>query len=379
MTGRADHLRAVLRAELESRDAGAFVHVGSEVDPAIRYCGSIERERATRTDALVAVAFDGDEWLVRVLDDSSTSADHPAVRLARDLRERDVRDPVLTPRDVPHDAALYLERAGFSLASSDALERARATKTTGERERVERASVAAGAGVRAVASILADASVVDGRLEGDGRLEDSEGEPITSERLRRAADVAIVEAGAFPAGNTVVEAHARAGDEPIRAGKPGTSRFEPLRADEPIVLEVAPREPTGYHASLTRTLVAESEGGPERRAHVAVTSALRSARAMLAGGERSVDAVAADLEAEVLAFGFDEGVEVGVHGVGLEPRERPGRGEDLPDECVLRLEAAVTDPEWWRVEVADLLALESDGPRWLESPSRSLAPDAFEV
>ncbi|WP_255193271.1 M24 family metallopeptidase [Natronobeatus ordinarius] len=357
MTERDEHRRAAIRAELESRDAGAFVHVGTGEEPSVAYCGVDGHERAIANDATVAVAFDGDAWLV--VDEASVDG-HPADRLARELRERDVATPLLTPQDVPHDAALYLEQAGFSLASSDVLERARATKTSDERDRIDRASAAASAGVRAAAAVLADATVVDGRLE-------AEGEAVTPERLRRTVDGAIVEAGAFPAGNTVV-------DEGVTSER--REAAEPLRAGEPIVLEATPRGPTGYHGSLARTLVVESEGGPERRAHVAVTSALRSARAMLVGGDQPLEAVEADLEAEVRSFGFDEGVEAAVHGVGLEPREWPGHGDEIAVGSVVRLEAAVTDADAGCVRVADLLALEANGPRWLASPSRSLSPAA---
>ena len=359
MTGRDEHLQRTIRAELESRDAGAFVHVGTATEPALRYCVTA-LEAPTGPSSLVALAFDGEEWFV--VDETKTT-DHPADRLARELRERGVSAPVLSPRDVPHDAALYLEGAGLSLASSDVLDRARATKTTDERDRIERTNAAAGAGVRAGAALLAASTVVEGRLE-----EEMGGEPVTPERLRRAIDVAIVEAGAFPAGNTVVSAG--------RHDAAGRGPGEALRAGEPIVFEVGPRGPAGYHASLARTAVVDGEGGPERRAHVAVTSSLRSARAMLAGGERSVEALEADLEAEVLAFGFDDGVVASVSGVGLEPRERAVRGGELAEGSVLRLEAAVTD-EWGSVRLADLLVLGPDGPRWLTSPSRSLSPEAI--
>ncbi|MFC4247173.1 M24 family metallopeptidase [Natribaculum luteum] len=347
MTDRRRHLQATLRAELEAREADAFAHVATDRDPTLRYC------RVDASDP-VAVAFDGAEWLACRRSDSS---DHPAERLAARLRERGLDGSILTPQTVPHDAALYIERAGFSLASTDAVDHARAEKTPGERERIERAQAAAGAGLRRAASVLADATVVDGSLAVDG-------DPLTPDRLRRLADEAVVAAGGFPAGNTAVSA--------------GTDPDVALPAGEPIVVELAPQETDGYHGGLVRTFVVDGDGGWERRAHVAVTRALASARALLTADEPPTSAVEADLEAEVVAFGFEEGIETAVYSVGLERRERPADGDAVETGHVVRLEAAVTGTDGDTVRVADLLFSRSETAEWLEKPSRSLDPAAFE-
>nr|WP_245550113.1 M24 family metallopeptidase [Halopiger xanaduensis] len=345
----SDHLEAVLDDELASRDGAAFVHAGTAHDPTVRYClqlssasGSSPSDFAdtgssdwhgTAARTVVAIGYDGIDWLCR---SSAASEVHPAVELATDLAERlsssDGADgtegedatTVLTPSTIPHDAALYLESEGeFSLASTDAIDRARAEKTDGERTRIEIAQGAAAAGIRRGASVLASATVEDGRLVADGT-------PLTPGRLRTAIDEAIVAAGAFPAGNTGVETGGA--DDSEAALRPG----------EPIGLSAAPRGPDGYHGRLARTLVVDGDGGRERRAHVAVTQAFRSSRAMLTAGTESVTAVEADLEAEIRAFGEDGGIETRVAGIGLEPRERPvAGGDDVGPSSVVCLEAAV--------------------------------------
>lgn len=366
---RRDRATGVVSAALADRDAAAFVHVGTDRDPGIRYCCP------TPPPGRTAVAYDGieREWLVRSAADDTASG-RPADRLASDLADRGLDGTILTPPRVPHDAALYLERAGFDLASTDALDRARATKTAGERERIAAAQQAASAGVKRAASLLADATVVDGVLAvatGDG--DDADPAPLTPVRLRTAIDEAIVGAGAFPAGNTAVNPHSRA--------DAGTDE-RPLRPGEPIVLETAPRDPTGYYGGLVRTLVVDSDGGRERRVHVAVTQSFRSARAMLTAGTESVTAVEADLEAEVRSFGIDasDGVETQVSGVGLEPRERPiDGGADVGPGTVVRLDvAAQVDDDHW-IRIADVLAVTDEGerPDRLAAPSQSLEPGAL--
>ncbi|WP_254766543.1 peptidase M24 [Salinilacihabitans rarus] len=352
MTGPRNRAESTLAAELDARDADAFVHVGRARDPAIRYCaGGDDPEPGT----IRALAFDGESWRRRGA--APSDAAHPATALASALADAGA-ERVLSPRAIPHDAALYFEGAGLELASTDALERARARKTPAEVERIERAQAAASEGLRRAASTLAGAAVVDGALRGDD-------EALTPERLRREIDREVVAAGASPADGTAVSA-------------PGTG---PLRAGEPIVVSVAPREPGGYRGALVRTLVVDGEGGPERRAHVAITHAFRSARALLTADVQSVTAVEADLEAEVRAFGFaeDDGIETRVRGVGLDPVERPARGDDeVGPGSVVRLDVAVGTEN--RVRLADLLVVEADGPRTLAAPARSLEPAAaFEV
>lgn len=339
------HLEDALADALDARDAAAFVHAGSTRAPTIRYC------RPSLAAGRHAIAFDGREWHVRSTDAVST---HPADALATRLADAGLAGTVLTPARIPHDAALYLEDAGFTLASSDVVARTRAAKTVTERERIATAQTAASAGVRRAASTLADAAVVDDRLTFDG-------EALTAARLRTAIDEAIVSAGGFPVGNTAISV---AGDGDV------------LCPDEVIVLEAAPREPGGYHGGLVRTFVVDGDGGRERRAHVGVTHAFRSAAALLTADAQSVAAVEADLEAEIRAFGFgdDDGIETRVTGVGLESRERPVRGShEVAPGAAVRLDASVRVDDG-RVRVADLLEVGEEGVDWLEAPSRSLDP-----
>ncbi|MFP8952867.1 M24 family metallopeptidase [Natrialbaceae archaeon A-arb3/5] len=344
-------VESILSSALDARGATAFAHVGPCRDPGIRYCASaFDRLTVAELEpAIYAIAYDGDEWLVR---SSQEAAAHPAARLADELSSR-LGGTMLTFARIPHDAALHLENGGFELASTDAIERARVTKTADERGRIERAQRAAQAGIQRAASLLATATVDDGRLALDG-------ETLSAATLRTEIDHAVLDAGAVPTSHTAV-----------RTSTDSTT----LRPGVPIVLAVAPRGPDGYHGGLVRTLVVDGEGGRERRAHVAVTQAFRSSRAMLTAGGASVTAVEADLEAEIRAFGEDDAIETRVTGVGLEPRERPLAGdEQIEPGHVVRLEAAarVADEQW--IRIADLLEVGDEGVEWLAPPPHSLEP-----
>lgn len=316
-------------------------------------------------DTTHAIAFDGSRW--HHVSRRGVAADwpqHPADELATRLADDAGSGTVLTPATIPHDGALYLERAGFSLASSDVLTRARRSKTDDERARIERAQQAAGTGVKRAAAMLAEATT------GDNETLVLDGENMTSEHVRIAVDEAVTAARSLPDGHTQVTA---------TTNNVPTTSDDVLRAGQPIVVTAAPRGPGGYHGGLARTFVVDSDGGDSRRAHVALTQAFRSVRSMLTDATHSVTAVEADLEAEIRAYGFGDGddIETRVTGVGLEPREAPAAADaDVGPETVGRIEAAVRVGGERSVRLADLLA-PGQPAQWLEAPSRSLDPAAY--
>jgi Xaa-Pro aminopeptidase len=74
------------------------------------------------------------------------------------------------------------------------------------------------------------------------------GLPLTSERLRAVIDCAILQASGLAA-NTIV-AGGKQGCDPHERG------YGPLRAHEPIILDIFPRsQKTGYFGDITRTVV----------------------------------------------------------------------------------------------------------------------------
>src|SRR5664279_2487304 len=72
--------------------------------------------------------------------------------------------------------------------------------------------------------------------------------PLTSEKLRAVIDTAILQAGGLAA-HTIV-AGGRQGCDPHEGG------HGPLRAHDPIILDIFPRsQMTGYFGDITRTVV----------------------------------------------------------------------------------------------------------------------------
>ncbi|ELZ51456.1 peptidase M24 [Halorubrum coriense DSM 10284] len=297
---------------------------------------------------------------------------------------------VLTPASVPHDAAVYLKRAGNEPSSTDAVATARARKTPAEVDRLRRVQRAAVAGMARAEAVLAESEVVepgDGRPETDrpdgGRHGDDrrpplrwEGDPLTTERLRREVNRVLAARGVRDAGNTVVGAGPSAadlhyvGDDPIRPG-------------ETVLLDVSPRGPDGYYGDVTRTFVVDGDGGWERRAYVAVEAARDAALAEVEPGVPA-KTVHGEAAAELAAYGFEPNAGEGEsgfthgtgHGVGVSLHEGPslsGAGELRPGH-VVTVEPGVYDPAVGGVRLEDLILVTEDGYEILAEYPFDIAP-----
>ncbi|MDB9280387.1 M24 family metallopeptidase [Halorubrum ezzemoulense] len=292
---------------------------------------------------------------------------------------------VLTPASIPHDAAVYLERAGFEPASTEAVATARARKTPAERDRIRRVQRATVAGIARAEAVLADCEAVDEGSEetAAGRADDDrrpplrwDGEPLTTERLRREVNAALAARGVRDAGNTVIGAGPSAadlhyvGDDPVRPG-------------EAVLLDVSPRGPDGYYGDATRTFVVDGDGGWERRAYVAVEAAREAALDEVEPGVPA-KTVHGEAAAELAAYGFDPNAGEGEagfthgtgHGVGVSLHERPslsGAGELRPGH-VVTVEPGVYDPDIGGVRLEDLVLVTEDGYEILAEHPFGIAP-----
>jgi Xaa-Pro aminopeptidase len=336
-----------------------FVHVGrADADPDVRYLSG-----ASVPARCAVVVADGTRLFVPAAvvtdveaapDVSVSAASKPVGRAAAEtLAETADRGRVLAPRTIPHDAALYVESAGFELESTTAVAEARAAKTDTEVEAVREAARAARRGVERAAAVLDDA---DERLELDG-------DRMIAGDLRRQAGVAVSDADATPSVDVSVGPDGRDG-----ALEPGAT----------TTVAVLARERSGYYARVARTFSVGGDGGWERRAQLAGESALRAGRAA-AEPDAEASSVASEIRAELAAFGFEEErVEDVGAGVGVAPRERPFLGSDgtVPSNATLVLRAGVRSAEG-RIDLAETVRVGEDGAERLAPLTTSLSPSAY--
>ena len=292
---------------------------------------------------------------------------------------------VLTPASIPHDAAVYLERADLEPASTDAVATARARKSPAELDRMRRVQRAAVAGMARAETVLARSGVAErGVVDGAGDERRSplrwEGAPLTTERLRREVNRVLVARGVRDAGNTVIGAGPSAadlhyvGDDAIRPG-------------ETVLLDVSPRGPDGYYGDVTRTFVVDGDGGWERRAYIAVEAAREAALDEIEPGVPA-KTVHGEAAAELAAYGFDPNAGEGEtgfthgtgHGVGVSLHESPslsGAGELRPGH-VVTVEPGVYDPAVGGVRLEDAVVVTEGGYEILAEYPFEIAPQTRE-
>jgi Xaa-Pro aminopeptidase len=364
-----------IAAAVEEADAAGFVAVGDRFDDDVRYLS-----RFVGPDRAYAVVVTPDRAALTAPALFDEQAEREFVRgapddgIAREIRTEKQRGPagvraaaavddlapaaadstVLTPASIPHDAALYLENAGYELRSTTAVADARERKTEAELACLRRVQAVTCRGMARAEAVLAAAEP-----DGDDLL--FEGDPLTTERLRREVDAEMARHGVRSAENTVVGAGSTAADLHYT----GSDHVAP---GETVLLDISPRGPHGYYGDLTRTFAVASEGGWERRAFVAVEQAHETALEHVEAGV-TAGTVHEEAAAELTAHGFridsDEvGLTHGVgHGVGVSLHEGPSLrvGTPLEPGNVITIEPGVYDPEIGGVRIEDLVAVTENG------------------
>ena len=192
--------------------------------------------------------------------------------------------------------------------------------------------------------------------------------PLTSERLRAIIDTAIVQAGGL-ANHTIV-----AGGE--QACDPHEQGSGPLRANQPIILDVFPRsQRTGYFGDITRTVVKGRASEPVRRMYHAVARAQEIAFQQLhaeVAASAIHQAVAEFFEAEGFKTGKHKGRMQGFfhgtgHGVGLEIHEAPRIGKNTRDLLkaghVVTVEPGLYYPGVGGVRIEDMAHITRKAPK----------------
>ena len=158
------------------------------------------------------------------------------------LRERGIRS-VVVPQDFPYGLATDLQRQGIRVIPRPGnYFPQRENKSAAEVRMLSAALLMAEIGMSEAMQVLRRAKI------GKGRRLLHHDVPLTSEKLRAVIDTAILQAGGLAA-HTIVSG-GKQGCDPHEEG------YGPLRAHEPIILDIFPRsQKTGYFGDITRTVV----------------------------------------------------------------------------------------------------------------------------
>ncbi|GAB6861616.1 M24 family metallopeptidase [Haloplanus litoreus] len=276
------------------------------------------------------------------------------------LAERAVGS-VAVPARFPLGTADGLREAGVTVDvdDGDAVTRIRAVKTSEEVEYVRRAQRANERAMAAAESVIESATVVEGVLHRDG-------DPLTSEAVRREIELTLLREGCA-LDETIVACGADAADPHDRGSGP-------LRADEPIVVDIFPRDKgTRYHADMTRTFLKGTPDSTLREWFDLTDEARRAGLDALEPGVtgEAVHGAVCDVyeAAGVPTLRTNPGAETGFihstgHGVGLDVHELPRiapDGDELEPGNVVTIEPGLYDPDVGGVRIEDLVVVTEDG------------------
>jgi len=267
------------------------------------------------------------------------------------------------PDAFPLRVADALRGAGVELVPDQGFfDLRRRQKTDRELDGIRRATRAGEAGLRSIAELLARSEPGDGGRSLDG-------EPLTSELLRAAADAAFAELGCR--GDDAIIAH---GAQAADGHHQGSGQ---LANDDVVVCDLFPRDlESTCFSDMTRTF---SVGTPDPELvvwHEHTREALEHVRGLVAPGADGADLYRRvcrfyeDLgyptrlsakEGTVLREGFNHGLG---HGVGLDVHEAPGlskTGHELVAGDVITLEPGLYRHGFGGVRLEDLVLVTEDG------------------
>jgi Xaa-Pro aminopeptidase len=281
------------------------------------------------------------------------------------------------PHTFPLEPADRLRREGIELSTDRELfEARRRVKSGAELDGIRRAQRAAEAGMSAARDLLRSARANGSALELDG-------EPLTSERVKRAIERVFSDHDC--SADEFIVAH---GSQSAIGHHMGEG---PIAPGEPVIIDLWPRDRhSACYADMTRTFVV-GEPPPEIvEWHGLVLESLNASIAAIRAGVRDTDvnAVASEIfEARGLptvrtkqpGVPLEDGFYHGLgHGVGLEVHEAPVLGITSKDD-LLAGEVVTVEPGLYRrgfggVRLEDLVLVTEDGAENLTDFPYDLAP-----
>ena len=287
------------------------------------------------------------------------------------LQDRGIKQ-VLVPGNFPFGHALKLQALGYQLETKkEPFYERRAIKTAEEIRCIEDAQRATEAAVAASHEALRTADIRDNLLWLDGT-------PLTSERIKKLINVALMERDCV-AQHTIVAG----GDQ---ACDPHNEGNGPLPAHRSIIFDVFPRSAaTRYFADMSRTVVRGAASPELRRLYQTVKDAQEEAISRVragADGTKIHQGICDRFDAAGYATGLVNGRMQGYfhgtgHGVGLDIHEHPRisrNGSILQEGEVVTVEPGLYYPGLGAVRIEDMVLVTRDGCRNLTN-----YPKTFEL
>jgi Xaa-Pro aminopeptidase len=278
------------------------------------------------------------------------------------LREKRV-NKVFVPQNFPYGLAMELREVGVKVkARPGSFLPEREKKSADEVKKISAALMMAEVGLAEAIMALKSSKV------GKNRKLMYHNAPLTSEKLRSIIGTAIMQANGI-ASHTIV-AGGLQGCDPHEEG------HGPLKANEPIIIDVFPRsQKTGYFGDITRTVVKGRASEAVRKLYDTVHRGQKAAFQLMRAGIKTsrVHQTVQDIfiregyrtgKIDGRMQGFFHGTG---HGLGLEIHEPPRTGQTstgvLKAGHVVTVEPGLYYPEIGGVRLEDVALVTTNGPR----------------
>ena len=268
---------------------------------------------------------------------------------------------VLVPGNFPFSHACRLQELGYQVQTKkDPFYVRRVVKTAEEIRYIEAAQRATEQAVATAHAVLHRSTIQKNELWLDG-------EPLTSERIKKVINVALMESDCV-AQHTIVAAGEQACD-------PHNEGSGPLPAHRSIIFDVFPRSATTrYFADMSRTVVRGVPSPELKRLYQTVKDAQEEAITKVkdgADGQKIHEGICARFEKAGYKTGLVNGRMQGYfhgtgHGVGLDIHEAPRisrTGSLLQEGHVVTVEPGLYYPGLGAVRIEDMVLVTKDGCR----------------
>ena len=268
---------------------------------------------------------------------------------------------VLVPGNFPFSHACRLQELGYQVQTKkDPFYERRVVKTAEEIRYIEAAQRATEQAVATAHAVLHRSTIQKNELWLDG-------EPLTSERIKKVINVALMECDCV-AQHTIVAAGEQACD-------PHNEGSGPLPAHRSIIFDVFPRSATTrYFADMSRTVVRGMPSPELKRLYQTVKDAQEEAITKVkdgADGQKIHEGICARFEKAGYKTGLVNGRMQGYfhgtgHGVGLDIHEAPRisrTGSLLQEGHVVTVEPGLYYPGLGAVRIEDMVLVTKDGCR----------------
>ena len=287
------------------------------------------------------------------------------------LQQHEVRK-LTVPRTFPYAYAARLLELGYEIETGkEPFYEQRAIKTEEEIRHVEAAQRATEEAVAAAHALLRASRVKQDILW-------HEGEPLTSERIKKLINVTLMERDCV-AQHTIVAG----GDQ---ACDPHNEGSGPLRANRSIIFDVFPRDSqTRYFADMSRTVIKGRPSAELKRLYQTVLDAQEEAIEKIrdgADGAKIHQGICERFDAAGFKTGLVNGRMQGYfhgtgHGVGLDIHEAPRisrTGSLLQEGHIVTVEPGLYYPGLGAARIEDMVLVTRDGCRNLTN-----YPKTFEL